>query len=38
MEKGKETMNITETLFCIYIGFLLGALFTGAYLGKDDKK
>ena len=38
MEKGKEAMNITQTLFCIYIGFLLGALFTGAYLGKDDKK
>ena len=38
MEKGEETMNITEALFCIYIGFLLGALFAGAYLGKDDKK
>ena len=38
MEKGEETMNITETLFCIYIGFLLGALFTGACLGMDDKK
>lgn len=38
MEKGEETMNITEALSCIYIGFLLGALFTGAYLGKDDKK